>query len=480
MNSKKTIEKTKLIKLLSSFSTLEWKRFGRFVQSPFFNTNQPIIQLYQVLKKAAPFDNLKELEEGRVYKKVYGKGSFNIIKFRNLTSDLYLLAEEFIIHTHLGKEKRKKEKLLIDALAERNYELFKGKSQQLIKEIETQDYFLDETDFLLLHQLNDGLWHHLEKDKFANQKPELEKSWKNLNAFQENSQLQIIAENSSAQNFLNQINESADLNTPHLSELFQLAIQLHQSKQTPLYFKMKEKVLGCWNKLKIKHKTNLLVHLLNFSVTNGLIQQEFGYTESFALYKLGLKENLFIIDGKMRDVEFFNISSIALKLKEYEWTNSFIEKYQKYLSSEIRSFLVPLVYAYHANFQKNHNLVIKLLATLNPINQLQYLPKIKSLLIRAYFEGVVKGQEQYRSPLDYEIDSFKKMMTRNNKLSQLKTESYINYLSLTKKLLKLFTKKSISSNELVSFKLLLSNTKPIALRHWFDEKVEEIKNVASL
>ncbi|MEM6319533.1 MAG: hypothetical protein AAF960_17810, partial [Bacteroidota bacterium] len=62
-NHKKTIEKTKLIKLLSSFSSLEWKRFGRFIQSPYHNTNEQIVALYFYLKKAAPFDNPELLEQ---------------------------------------------------------------------------------------------------------------------------------------------------------------------------------------------------------------------------------------------------------------------------------------------------------------------------------------------------------------------------------------------------------------------------------
>jgi len=73
LTDKKTIEKTKLIKLLSTFSSLEWKRFGRFVQSPYHNTNQTVIDLYTYLKKAFPFSVVKTLEQDRIYKKIYRK-----------------------------------------------------------------------------------------------------------------------------------------------------------------------------------------------------------------------------------------------------------------------------------------------------------------------------------------------------------------------------------------------------------------------
>ena len=304
MTDKKTIEKTKLIKLLSSFSALEWKRFGRLVQSPYFNTNQQVIDLYTHLKKAFPFDDLKLLEQERIFKKIYKTKTFKLNQFQKLCSDLYQLACDFVIDVHLQKEKRKRDKVLIDALAERNYELFKGNSQQLIKEVETQDYFLDEDDFLLLHQLNNELHHHIETDTFKIQSKALEKTWANLVAFYEATKFQLEAESKGAQNMLNRKKELKNTDGNQVKNLFKEATKLHNTKQTDLYFQLKAKILKNWHQLKTKHKTNLLVHLLNFTFTNELIQKKFGYKEAFKLYKIGVNDKLFIINGKMREVEF--------------------------------------------------------------------------------------------------------------------------------------------------------------------------------
>ena len=90
LTSKKTIENFKLIRVLKSFSALEWKRFGRFVQSPYHNTNQSLIKFYEVLKKRFPFEEVDDLEQERLFKKVYKKEKFNAAKFQNLCSNLYL------------------------------------------------------------------------------------------------------------------------------------------------------------------------------------------------------------------------------------------------------------------------------------------------------------------------------------------------------------------------------------------------------
>ena len=70
-------------------------------------------------------------------------------------------------------------------------------------------------------------------------------------------------------------------------------------------------------------------------------------------------------------------------------------------------------------------------------------------------------------------------MTRNDKLSQIKIESSINFLNLIKKLLDLYSMKPYDSKQIQSFELLINNTNPLVLKSWLQEKVVEIKNAAS-
>ena len=479
MASKKTIKKTKIIGLLKTFSPLEWKRFGRFIQSPYHNSNQTIIKFYTVLKKFFPFESEDGLGQELLFKKVFGKEEFKSSKLQNLCSDLYGLAEDFLIDVYLQKEKRQRKKVLIDALSERNYELFKGESQKLVQEVETQKWFLDNNDFLLLYQLNDQYHHHIETDKFTINQIELEKTWVYLEAFHEDAIVQIKAENATAKNFLKRKKDLENNNENQLKRLFQEAMEIHKSKQTDGYFQLKEKVFMHWKKLKTKHKTNLLVHLLNFIITNELLQKSFAFEEALGLYKIGIKEKLFIVNNKMRDIEFFNICMMSIKLESEEWTNNFIETHQQYLKKEIREFLVPLSYAYNALFQKDHEKVIYLLSKVNPSNNLNYLRKVKKLLVRAYVDGIIDGEENYKSPFYYEIDAFKKMMNRNGKLSDIKIEATINFINLTKKLVDLILNKPYNIRQILDFETLILNTKPLILEKWLHEKYFEIKSAAS-
>ena len=202
MSSKKTIKKTKLIRLISTLSSIEWKRFGRFAQSPYHNSNQTIVKFYTVLKRYFPFESEEGLGQEFLFKKVFGKEAFKSSKLQNLCSDTYGLAEDFLIDVYLQKEKRKRKKVLVDALAEREYGLFKGESEKLVQEVETQDYFLDSDDFFLLYQLNNQYFHHIEKDIFTVNHIELEKAQAYLEVFYEDASIQIKTENSSTEHIL--------------------------------------------------------------------------------------------------------------------------------------------------------------------------------------------------------------------------------------------------------------------------------------
>ncbi len=480
MSNKKTIKKTKLIRLLSTFSPLEWKRFGRFVQSPYHNSNQTIVKFYAVLKKYYPFVSEEELGQETLFKKVFGKEDFKNTKLQNLCSDLYGLAEDFLIDVYFRKEYRQRKKVLVDALAEREYNLFKKESERLIQEVETQDYFLDSEDFLLLYQLNNQYFHHIETDKFTIDHLELEKAQAYLEAFHEDASIQIKSEHSSAEGILKAKKSFNNAGRNQLRILYSDAIKLNTTKQVAFYFQYKERILSNWDQLKPKHKINLLVYLINFSFSNELIQKEVGFSEALSLYKLAIQEKLFVINGKMRDVEFFSICAIGFKLESREWTIEFIKTHKKYLPIEIGEFLVPLVYAYDAIFQKDYEKVILHLSRLKPVNNLHYLRKIKSLLIRAYFEGVINGKKEYQQPLKYEMNSFKKLMNRNDKLSNLKIQANLNFIALTEKLLTLIINQSHDLAKIQKVESQLAITNPLVLRNWLEEKIIELKNVAPI
>jgi len=90
------LKNTKLIKLLQTFSSSEMKKFRDFVMSPYYNKNKNVIRLNEVLNKYHPEFDSKTFTDENIYTAVFGKGEFEYFKIKNISSDLYNLAEEFL------------------------------------------------------------------------------------------------------------------------------------------------------------------------------------------------------------------------------------------------------------------------------------------------------------------------------------------------------------------------------------------------
>ncbi len=90
------MKNTKLIKLLQTFSGAEMKKFRDFVKSPYYNKNKNVIRLNEVLIKHHPDFDSKSFTEENIYRSVFGPGKYEYFRIKNISSDLYNLAEEFL------------------------------------------------------------------------------------------------------------------------------------------------------------------------------------------------------------------------------------------------------------------------------------------------------------------------------------------------------------------------------------------------
>lgn len=72
------------------------KKFRDFVMSPYYNKNKNVIRLNEVLNKYYPEFDSKRITDEKIYTAVFGKSEFEYFKIKNISSDLYNLAEEFL------------------------------------------------------------------------------------------------------------------------------------------------------------------------------------------------------------------------------------------------------------------------------------------------------------------------------------------------------------------------------------------------
>ena len=106
--------KSPVIKILKTFSKQDMKEFGLFVQSPFFNTNQSVIKLFEQIKKFHPEFEEKIPGKELLFEKTFGKIKYDDSFMRVTVFRLLELAKEFLIHRNLKRNHLLKETILLD------------------------------------------------------------------------------------------------------------------------------------------------------------------------------------------------------------------------------------------------------------------------------------------------------------------------------------------------------------------------------
>jgi hypothetical protein len=116
--------KYKFLNVIDSLSDYEFKNFGKFVSSPYFNESRYLSDMYGVVKRYYLTHTLDKLTPEIIYETVYKDGKYNNIKARKLVSDFTLLAESFLAHNALSNNILQKNDLLTDEYLKRNLDRY--------------------------------------------------------------------------------------------------------------------------------------------------------------------------------------------------------------------------------------------------------------------------------------------------------------------------------------------------------------------
>jgi len=111
---------SKLVTVLRAFTKKDISRFKEFVGSAFFNKNKVIVILLDEICRYYPFDEDSEIAREKIFEALFPAEKFNEDKFKNLVSDLYELAEKFLVISSLNNNSYDFRKNLLFALRERN------------------------------------------------------------------------------------------------------------------------------------------------------------------------------------------------------------------------------------------------------------------------------------------------------------------------------------------------------------------------
>ncbi len=463
----------KLISLLRAFSKVEMTRLHKFLQSPYFNDQEDITRLFdlvsQVLRKGETATS--QLEKEKIWAALYPKRRLDDAHLRRLASDLTQLALEFMVHEarrqdplgealelqkvldqpelkkHLVSVERRIGKLLNDNpigsttnyLAQFNMHRNIFYRASNVDKLGPADFYLE--CFYLTQKLRFYIALLLYRGSRTT-----EQEMKIISGFWEYLADERFAKIALIQIYLKVI---ACFNEPDQEQHFR-----------DLMDKLDWFAPELDNK-DLRESYHMAQNYCALKINQG--KKEY-YRSVFNIFKRIIEQDILLEDGHLSEGVYKNIITSSLGVSEFAWAEQFIQDYSTYLPTAIRenarSFNLAYLYFHLRRYEK----VIELLQNVE-YSDVIYALGAKSMLLRTYYEL------DETVALDSLIDSFRIFLRRNKVISKNQKREYNNFLHIVKKL----TARSLSDQAaLAKLRQRVTETSSAMPKKWLLEKIDEL------
>jgi len=468
----------KLIQLLKSLSPWELKSFHQYVVSPFFNVNEKVSQLLEILIKNYPEFEENEITFDKIFNKLFRNEKFNHQKLRYVMTDLTLLLEGFLAYTAFEEKTFYHKKFLLQKLKEKNHDKYfqqhltagyrhQGNSAHRDLKFYKRQLGYDELSYEFTSLKNNRAIDS-----------SLQSLSDNLDIYYLSNKLKYCCEILNRQNivmveykipFLDSVigylGKNSFENVPVISVYFQILLTLKENENEKHYQKLKA-LVNKHTGFSMNEWRDIYGFVQNYCIRKINTGNSKYLKELFEIYKFMLEKEIIIENKELAHSHFKNIVAIALRLNEFHWTENFIPEYAAYLNRELRKNSVNYNLARLHFAKKEFRKALKLL-TIVEFTDVYYHLDSKSLLLKIYYE--IEETE----PLFSLISTFRAYLRRSKLISDYQRIIYSNLVKHVKRLAKI---KSGSNNSLENIKNLVATDSQIADIGWLKSKIEELED----
>lgn len=473
---------SKLIQLVKQLDKAELRTFGKFLKSPYHNSNEKLIIFWQWIKLKAPDYCFKAIEIKRLYKKLYKGEAFDEKKLRQLRFLLLRLLEDFLTIERFKKDDFRFNKEIADVYLDKEMKVGFEKKQQELHKSFNNELFLSPFELhqkLSLHHQAYFNELHVKGDKTPN---DLMACTKLLEQYYERQKLFYTVEwLASGSLYKRKIPENIKTYISSLEQrkqelllnpvqsIFEYAIKLLMQKDFDvaynLFIQIKELLTKNYEELNKNEKTTLLRLLINYCIKASRKGEQLSIAV-FELYQLGLSDGAIFQNGLMTNATFYNIVGTAIKLNKFEWGVNFINKENYRLHEPQNTMYQTLAMATLHFYKKEYINCLMLLSNVESFNHIPVEISKRGLLLRAAFECYL-NDKNYAPILNSNIESFNKFLNRKEVLTNSWKDGFSNFVRFLKRLVRKY-EKGLSSKDISLMKEFLLEQKvlPIEYKQW--------------
>ncbi len=471
---------SKLYFILKNLSPKEHKRCRKLIGSPYFNTHQGLLALYDLLIAHLHEQSDEILDRPTLWKALYGEERpFDDQLMRKYISNLGKLVETFLQQQAYEKHQLLQMAHLIESAADK-------KLGKLIPSLTRRAQKLSANQTTIT-AYNDVFRHFIHKNHYEAVKHQPKESAKvnfenmstYLDAFyiaeklqiyliimsrqylgRDESQILLIDE--LIQHLKNHLSLYDDF--PAVRIYHQIYLALTESKDEEHYFRLKELLEKYGMRFPKEEAFDLYTYAINYCVRKINKGESRFLREYFELHKELLANRLIFENDHLPVGHYRNLVLVGLRLGELEWTERFIEDYKPHLPAASRentyTYNLALLYFY----KKKYEQVIKLLRYVE-YEDLTLNLNAKVLLIQTYYEM------DEIDPLESLMDSFRAYLQRHKEIAVRRRRSFNNFIRFVKKLTRIIPR---NKKQLEAIKEELAQVELIVNRSWLVKKLKEL------
>jgi len=478
-----------LVELLKSFTEKELAAFGKFIESPYFNEDQKLIDLLKKLKRyALGTDDFSPGLQLRVYEETYCDKPLSqkeltkkqYVFLNNKQHKLLRLAEQFLMienfkvkenikseflyrtlidksQANLYQRHLKSDKKALNSESKRgiNYYSAKYKLQEailyaLIKngEVVKTDNYNELQHNLNLHYVLEKLKYHLAQLTLKNVNKNKEYKFSTLDEISTLLKMPDYHKNPLVKIYLSNINLVEARNDKSFNDLLE-TITANKGILTPQFLRI--------------FYVNLANHC-STQLRKGKVEY---YHKLFDIYKDMHQNNLFVLENFVESNFFKNVITVSCAVKQFEWANDILLYYKKFIQPKIRESIFNYNMGVIEFNQHNYTAAQEWFLKVDKIND-TFEIDLRIFTLKCIFEV----EQDYSDATKQSFESAKQFFKRNSTLSSINKKSYLNFINTFIDLYKF--KHNTTKLNLEKIKYRLDQLEVLYKKKWLLEKIEEL------
>ncbi len=473
----------KLFSHLRILEAEEERLFLRWLQSPYHNRNQKLIQMFRYLKKSSPKYEGRRLDSELIHKALHPNKIYKETRIKLLGVELLNQLYQFWIDRQQQTDATVQQLLLWEKLHKAGLKSearrFKNRCKNTLFDIKPQlqrqdlsrlKYTLLEHQQILdagkrdqepkLQEINDALDQHYYYQKLKNYCKSLIQRKFTVQDYHFPLIDHILDQVAN-----NKIEVSRGL------KFFSFAALALKQEHDPTYFEMKQILFEETGELDSKEIPFMLLVARNYCIQR--VNQRAGIfmPELFAIYQLEIDLGLIAVDGQIPAATYKNIAQLSLLLKKYDWLESFLNQYRDAVDERSYFFNLAILRFTQSRFEE----VITLFEQADYQEILMSL-SAKTWQLKTYFELWLKYPEQfsYDEKLEAHITAFTTYLNRRKSSLPKHYHYHLNFGKFVRELLRKSRPYARDQKELQDLLDRVHKSEQLADRGWLLEKLEAI------